>query len=350
MADMSATARRRPRPADRVGRQRNRPSAGFTAHADVREPRKSFGAGSVGAHVVGAPAASELFAAGGQFADQVVKCFVVPAGVELRRRDHHRELSPRVPSLIGLLGWSTSTTANRVQPGRQEAVRATVASASAEAVRLAGAVRQAATHIVWACWSSIPPALCVAIIARWACQSRATAGHHRVGERGESLPTRLADRAGHVGTAAANRLIGGGCSGHAPDVARSGQPGALPDRLGRGLADPPVQQRGAGLHVLAPVPGRDPRGADLALCDGDLGRARIGWGDPPPTATPAVTRHAPVRAGACGGAHSRTSAPSGLAASPQSGDAISRTGRGFRSMARIVGMSGPTLGGAVPGG
>jgi hypothetical protein len=38
---------------------------------------KVLGAGSVGAHVVGAPAASELLAAGGQFADQVMERFVV---------------------------------------------------------------------------------------------------------------------------------------------------------------------------------------------------------------------------------------------------------------------------------
>jgi hypothetical protein len=36
-----------------------------------------FGTGAVGADVVGAPAAAELIAAGGQLADQVVEAFIV---------------------------------------------------------------------------------------------------------------------------------------------------------------------------------------------------------------------------------------------------------------------------------
>jgi hypothetical protein len=64
-----------------------------------------FGAGAVGADVVGAPAASELVAAGGQFADQVVELLVVrvlpSGGAEVGDRDIGEEVPVGVEAVGG---------------------------------------------------------------------------------------------------------------------------------------------------------------------------------------------------------------------------------------------------------
>ncbi len=82
----------------------------------------------------------------GQRRDQVLLGSLVDEA-DHRAVDDHALPAVRRATGTGEQVW----TSGWGQPGWQGALRAKAPSAAAKAVRLVGAARQAATHIVWAC-------------------------------------------------------------------------------------------------------------------------------------------------------------------------------------------------------